>query len=271
MKNSNFWRVIGVAAVFGLIMIGSVSAAYAEDDAKPMRAYENAPPVEQQPMLRVRDDAPPASPIRQGGKPTALIQLSTPAEPENQPAQPDQPNIRNATSTPTEEDARVHELKSHWESFQSQRVKIDLELKKIKRQIDEIEREHKQTPSTFDGGDRFIPYPSASNRATPSTQPQTSYQATPPTTQPAPAKPFLHFESITNSEAFRLQRARVNGGWLVVLSNLGNGAGVAVTFYPDPNHKWNGGSMEQPESRQPVTISPQPAELPGPTPQGGVK
>lgn len=39
----------------------------------------------------------------------------------------------------------------------------------------------------------------------------------------------------------RLYRARVPGGWLVATSG---GQGLSgVTFYPDPRHEWDGGSL----------------------------
>jgi hypothetical protein len=37
-----------------------------------------------------------------------------------------------------------------------------------------------------------------------------------------------------------LSRAKISGGWLIV-STSNNGGGV--TFYPDPEHKWDGGSV----------------------------
>ena len=36
-----------------------------------------------------------------------------------------------------------------------------------------------------------------------------------------------------------LLRAKVPGGWLVRISQS---EGEAMTFYPDPNHNWNGHS-----------------------------
>ena len=33
-------------------------------------------------------------------------------------------------------------------------------------------------------------------------------------------------------------RTKVPGGWLVLASNVA----ITVTFYPDPEHKWDGGS-----------------------------
>lgn len=35
-------------------------------------------------------------------------------------------------------------------------------------------------------------------------------------------------------------RARVPGGWLVFLW----GAGTGATFFPDPDHEWDGGTLE---------------------------
>lgn len=34
-------------------------------------------------------------------------------------------------------------------------------------------------------------------------------------------------------------RAKVPGGWLVVVADNARG----LTFYPDPNHHWDGGSL----------------------------
>lgn len=46
------------------------------------------------------------------------------------------------------------------------------------------------------------------------------------------------------------KRARVPGGWLVVVSlNIGSSASVGLTFYPDPEHVWNGHSLDEPEQK----------------------
>ena len=43
---------------------------------------------------------------------------------------------------------------------------------------------------------------------------------------------------------FSTWRAKVPGGWLVIVSRLSGPSGVSgVTFYPDPNHAWDGGTM----------------------------
>ena len=38
-------------------------------------------------------------------------------------------------------------------------------------------------------------------------------------------------------------RARVPGGWLIFTYPPGKGL-YGVTFYPDPNHAWDGGTQE---------------------------
>ena len=53
--------------------------------------------------------------------------------------------------------------------------------------------------------------------------------------------PKLKFEKLdVDALSARVNRAKVPGGWLLVAtSNSGGG----VTFYPDPEHKWDGGSV----------------------------
>lgn len=38
---------------------------------------------------------------------------------------------------------------------------------------------------------------------------------------------------------WKVHRAKVSGGWLVLVMHNTSG----VTFYPDPEHKWDGGSL----------------------------
>jgi len=56
------------------------------------------------------------------------------------------------------------------------------------------------------------------------------------------AMPKLNFEKLdvsTLTVNTTINRAKIPGGWLLVsTSNAGGG----VTFYPDPEHKWDGGS-----------------------------
>lgn len=53
--------------------------------------------------------------------------------------------------------------------------------------------------------------------------------------------PKLKFEKLdVDALSVRVNRAKVPGGWLVIVtSNTGSGA----TFYSDPQHKWDGGSV----------------------------
>ncbi len=71
-------------------------------------------------------------------------------------------------------------------------------------------------------------------------------------TEQIPAKPILKWqelESNTSATSEKTFRAKIPGGWLVAISVTrisGNarGNGNAVTFVPDPNHEWTGGSIE---------------------------
>jgi hypothetical protein len=54
--------------------------------------------------------------------------------------------------------------------------------------------------------------------------------------------PKLKFESLDvgSTVSVRLSRAKIPGGWLlIVTSNSGSG----LTFYSDPQHKWDGNSL----------------------------
>jgi hypothetical protein len=53
--------------------------------------------------------------------------------------------------------------------------------------------------------------------------------------------PKLKFEKLdVDIVSSRISRAKLPGGWLL-LSTSNSGGGV--TFYPDPEHKWDGGSL----------------------------
>lgn len=46
---------------------------------------------------------------------------------------------------------------------------------------------------------------------------------------------------------FSTWRAKVPGGWLVIVSGLSGPSGArGVTFYPDPDHKWDGATLRSP-------------------------
>jgi hypothetical protein len=60
-------------------------------------------------------------------------------------------------------------------------------------------------------------------------------------------QPQLVWQELDSSRAgrgilrleWKVHRAKVPGGWLVLVIHNTNG----VTFYPDPEHKWDGGSL----------------------------
>lgn len=51
---------------------------------------------------------------------------------------------------------------------------------------------------------------------------------------------------VPQSDNLHVRRAKVPGGWLVIAYN-GNDPrdqyAPSITFYPDPNHQWDGGSL----------------------------
>jgi len=62
--------------------------------------------------------------------------------------------------------------------------------------------------------------------------------------QEAVEKKQLTFEMVPNrinttSGKFAIYRAKIHGGWLVALRPQDN-----LTFVPDPQHVWDGGSLE---------------------------
>jgi hypothetical protein len=64
--------------------------------------------------------------------------------------------------------------------------------------------------------------------------------------------PKLKFEKLEVDGPTRVNRAKIPGGWLlVVMSNSGGG----VTFYPDPEHKWDGESVAD-DRVKPALVSP---------------
>ena len=60
-------------------------------------------------------------------------------------------------------------------------------------------------------------------------------------------KPALHLEELNlkyegEKPAKHAYRARIAGGWLVFIYTPAKGLS-GVTFYPDPNHGWDGGTQ----------------------------
>ena len=52
------------------------------------------------------------------------------------------------------------------------------------------------------------------------------------------ARPALRWEAVSSSQ-YSVMRSKVPGGWLVAA-----GSGPSLTFYPDPEHLWDGTSLE---------------------------
>ena len=50
---------------------------------------------------------------------------------------------------------------------------------------------------------------------------------------------MLNWEKVDTADP-RMYRAKVPGGWLVMIV-WGNEA--SITFYPDPDHEWDGSSL----------------------------
>jgi hypothetical protein len=51
-------------------------------------------------------------------------------------------------------------------------------------------------------------------------------------------RPLLRWEVVASSHHFVL-RSKVPGGWLIAA-----GSGPSLAFYPDPEHRWDGASVE---------------------------
>jgi hypothetical protein len=53
---------------------------------------------------------------------------------------------------------------------------------------------------------------------------------------------FIDWEPIESNKGLTVLRDRVPGGWLVYACNSFHHHG-GLTFYPDPEHQWNGGRL----------------------------
>ena len=67
------------------------------------------------------------------------------------------------------------------------------------------------------------------------------------TSESTPGLVWQKLESNRENESWfhaewEIHRTKVPGGWLV-LTRLGGSAPQGITFYPDPDHRWNGGSL----------------------------
>lgn len=52
---------------------------------------------------------------------------------------------------------------------------------------------------------------------------------------------MIVWEDLKSSTSIDVKRAKVPGGWLVYVQYTVDSAGI--TFYPDPNHEWDGSSL----------------------------
>jgi len=76
----------------------------------------------------------------------------------------------------------------------------------------------------------------AGEAAAPAALEEPRRSANPAAAPQAAADAKLKFERL-DAGRYAVARAKVPGGWLVTCGN-------AVTFYPDPHHKWDGTSLE---------------------------
>jgi hypothetical protein len=53
---------------------------------------------------------------------------------------------------------------------------------------------------------------------------------------------FIDWEQLDSTKGLTVLRVPVPGGWLVYASNSYHQHG-GITFYPDPDHNWDGGSL----------------------------
>ena len=51
---------------------------------------------------------------------------------------------------------------------------------------------------------------------------------------------MIKWEQLEHDGAGKIYRAKVPGGWLILLSRSMENA---ITFYPDPQHAWDGSSL----------------------------
>jgi hypothetical protein len=56
-------------------------------------------------------------------------------------------------------------------------------------------------------------------------------------------EPVVHWQELASEGGLlAVRRAKVAGGWLVYVSN-GYHKHAGLAFYPDPEHRWNGGTL----------------------------
>ena len=58
---------------------------------------------------------------------------------------------------------------------------------------------------------------------------------------------MIHWEAL-ESDSFAIYRTKVPGGWFVIFyiqasGIVGESSAGSITFYPDPDHEWDGSSL----------------------------
>jgi hypothetical protein len=91
---------------------------------------------------------------------------------------------------------------------------------------------------------------SANHRVSPPSFSSAAYADETTPEKPAAKIPKLDFTplKVPAHPDLRFERAKVAGGWMLLVSrrtDTGETEVEGFTFYPDPNHKWDGGSMEE--------------------------
>jgi len=56
---------------------------------------------------------------------------------------------------------------------------------------------------------------------------------------------MIEWKDLKSSYQVIVSRAKVPGGWLVLVRGGGADEALGLTFYPDPEHKWDGNSLPQ--------------------------
>jgi hypothetical protein len=51
---------------------------------------------------------------------------------------------------------------------------------------------------------------------------------------------MIKWEQLKHDESGKIYRAKVPGGWLILFGRSMEGM---ITFYPDPEHAWDGSSL----------------------------
>ncbi len=101
--------------------------------------------------------------------------------------------------------------------------------------IEDLEQDRDLGSFSYLGELYQCPYTTVAEASRPIEAGPAAPAATAETAPPAADEQRLRWQAL-RSTSQPTMRAKVPGGWLVA-------TGGGVTFYPDPNHDWNGGSL----------------------------